>query len=294
MLEQCAVSCQACEQKRRSCDRPADTPPIVAAGGINETMVRILRDFPQYRPTALSRPGGGGKLGAHAPWVITFENFLTAEEREAFKSTCADQFARSLAGDQLSPVRTSYQCWCSQNACERHELTQRVAERISNVTRSPVRYMEPFQVVRYEVGQFYRVHHDQNSGLFTPQGPRVYTFFMYLSTPEVRTARAQRRGGRGGSGGGSWWGRGGCGCRLDVVDAAAGWTWWMRLQAGRGVASQRACRTRTRRQLRAHLTLSLHLACRCISPGRRAAARASPISTRWCLPSPAMRCCGHR
>merc|ERR1711935_331946 len=29
----------------------------------------------------------------------------------------------------------------------------------------------------------YKVHHDQNSGLFTPQGPRVYTFFMYLSTP---------------------------------------------------------------------------------------------------------------
>ena len=27
-------------------------------------------------------------------------------------------------------------------------------------------------------------HHDQNSGLFTPQGVRVYTFFMYLSTPE--------------------------------------------------------------------------------------------------------------
>ena len=81
--------------------------------------------------------------------------------------------------------------------------------------------MEPFQVVRYEVGQFYRVHHDQNSGRFTPQvphtprltprithtvprtschphplsrltrtglwhaaqGARVYTFFMYLSTP---------------------------------------------------------------------------------------------------------------
>ncbi|KAL3925577.1 MAG: hypothetical protein SGPRY_003611 [Prymnesium sp.] len=34
------------------------------------------------------------------------------------------------------------------------------------------------EVVRYDVGQFYRRHHDQNSGLFTPQGPRVY-----LSTP---------------------------------------------------------------------------------------------------------------
>ena len=101
-------------------------------------------------------------------------------------------------------------------------MTQRVAERISNVTRAPVRYMEPFQILKYEVGQFYKTfvaaararplaplrargvgagvqarrvltrprvrrgrHHDQNSGLFTPQGVRVYTFFMYLSTPEA-------------------------------------------------------------------------------------------------------------
>ena len=101
-------------------------------------------------------------------------------------------------------------------------MTQRVAERISNVTRAPVRYMEPFQILKYEVGQFYKTfvaaararplaprrargvgagaqarrvltwprvrrgrHHDQNSGLFTPQGVRVYTFFMYLSTPDA-------------------------------------------------------------------------------------------------------------
>ena len=44
---------------------------------------------------------------------------------------------------------------------------------------------QPFQILKYEVGQFYRQHHDQNSGLFTPQGVRVYTFFMYLSTPEA-------------------------------------------------------------------------------------------------------------
>jgi hypothetical protein len=64
-------------------------------------------------------------------------------------------------------------------------VTQRVAERIANITRSQIRYFEPFQVLKYEVGQFYKVHHDQNSGLFTPQGARVYTFFMYLSTPEA-------------------------------------------------------------------------------------------------------------
>jgi len=82
-------------------------------------------------------------------------------------------------------VRTSSQCWCSNNACERSPLTQAVAHRIANLTMVPhERYFEPFQILRYEPGQFYRVHHDQNCGLFTPQGARVYTFFMYLSTPE--------------------------------------------------------------------------------------------------------------
>mmetsp|Transcript_29658 Transcript_29658/g.80999 ORF Transcript_29658/g.80999 Transcript_29658/m.80999 type:complete len:170 (+) Transcript_29658:994-1503(+) len=60
---------------------------------------------------------------------------------------------------------------------------QVVAERISNLTRAPTRYFEPFQILKYDEGQFYKSHHDQNSGRFTPQGARVYTFFMYLSTP---------------------------------------------------------------------------------------------------------------
>ena len=39
-------------------------------------------------------------------------------------------------------------------------------------------------MVRYEPGQFYKQHHDQNTALWTPQGPRVLTFFMYLNNPE--------------------------------------------------------------------------------------------------------------
>jgi predicted 2-oxoglutarate/Fe(II)-dependent dioxygenase YbiX len=184
MLESCAVSCKACETKRKSCNRPANTPPVVGKNDINETMTRILRDFPQYSPKAISWPGHA-TYGKVAPWVMTLSNFINDEEAEAFTSTCEQHFARSLAGDQLSPVRTSYQCWCSGNECERHPLTRLVADRISNVTRAPVRYMEPFQILKYEPGQFYRAHHDQNSGLFTPQGVRVYTFFMYLSTPDA-------------------------------------------------------------------------------------------------------------
>ena len=39
------------------------------------------------------------------------------------------------------------------------------------------------QVVKYKKGQFYKMHHDQNSALYTPQGARMYTFFLYLKTP---------------------------------------------------------------------------------------------------------------
>ena len=173
-----------CEAKRRRCARPPDTPPAVTPGGITRTMKRILSDFPEYNPRAISQPGG--PHGPKAPWVVTLENFVSDEEVDAFISGCRSHFDRSLAGDQLSPVRTSSQCWCSNNKCAASPLTQAVAHRIANLTQVPgERYFEPFQILQYQPGQFYRVHHDQNSGLFTPQGARLYTFFMYLNTPEA-------------------------------------------------------------------------------------------------------------
>ena len=175
-----------CERKRKRCARPPGLPPAVTSGGITRTMQRILSDFPEYSPRALSQPGG--KHGAEAPWVVTLQNFVSDEEAQAFIDGCSSHFDRSLAGDQLSPVRTSSQCWCDHNACAASPLTQAVARRIANLTNVPdmnQNYFEPFQILKYLPGQFYKVHHDQNSGLFTPQGARLYTFFMYLSTPEA-------------------------------------------------------------------------------------------------------------
>merc|ERR1712118_229435 len=112
-------------------------------------------------------------------------DFLTDEEVSAFIEGCSRSFSRSLAGDVLSPVRTSQQCWCTGNECARDPQTRRVEQRIADMIGGfHTKYFEPFQILKYDPGQFYRVHHDQNSGLFTPQGARVYTFFMYLSTPE--------------------------------------------------------------------------------------------------------------
>lgn len=57
-----------CERKRERCARPPNTPPAVQAGGITQVMQRLLNDFPQYEPHALSYPGG--PYGERAPWIV--------------------------------------------------------------------------------------------------------------------------------------------------------------------------------------------------------------------------------
>lgn len=95
------LSMDGCEAKRRRCARPPDTPALVGPGGVSATMERLLRDFPQYEPRAVSRPSPGDSK----PWVVTLQNFLSAAEVDAFIDGCSRHFARSLAGDELSPVR---------------------------------------------------------------------------------------------------------------------------------------------------------------------------------------------
>ena len=84
------------------------------SGDISRIYKRIMSDFPQYNPKLISDPStpvAKGRSGSAyvPPWVVTLENFLSDEEGEAFVNGCASHFDRSLAGDQLSPVRTSQQ-----------------------------------------------------------------------------------------------------------------------------------------------------------------------------------------
>jgi len=94
----------SCERRRRRCARPHDTPPLVTTGDIDVTMRRILTDFPQYSPRAISRPAEGahGEGERVAPWVITLQDFLSDDEvgpppraaAEPEPSPCAPALAR--------------------------------------------------------------------------------------------------------------------------------------------------------------------------------------------------------
>jgi len=177
--EQCARTCGLCPNtKGRNPPKPREdrcsrdnTTAAVPEGELNRLFERIKAEYPEYEPTFLST----------SPYVLHLKNFISAEEAAAFQSTCKESFERSLAGDQLNPVRTSFQCWCNFGDCFANPLVHRVTRRINNLTNTPYDNGEDLQVVRYEPGQFYRVHHDQNTAVWAPQGPRVLTFFMYLN-----------------------------------------------------------------------------------------------------------------
>lgn len=145
MRHSCALSCGCIVD--RTCQ--GVTPPAKGIGGITAMFERAEKML-ELGPTVHSRD----------PFVVTFDRFVTEAECAAFISSTKSHFERSLAGDVVSPVRTSKQAWCQSgiaSECYTHPLTRRVAERVANVTGVPVENAEFFQVLRYEPGQFYKV-----------------------------------------------------------------------------------------------------------------------------------------
>ena len=128
-----------------------------------------------------------------SPWVITFENFMTEEETTAIVKTVT-KWERSTdtgqmnkfgeTGRVLSQGRTSSNSWCRED-CLADPHVQAVMARIAEVTLVPTENYESFQILRYEVGQKYNMHHDYgHQQRLLACGPRILTFFLYLSDVE--------------------------------------------------------------------------------------------------------------
>jgi hypothetical protein len=88
MLQSCAVACGTCEAKQTGCDRTETAPTLQAGDALDAMFRRALSEFPEHSPTALSTD----------PWVLQFENMVSAEDAAALVGACT-KFERSLAGD---------------------------------------------------------------------------------------------------------------------------------------------------------------------------------------------------
>lgn len=172
MVTECSRSCNSCGST--PCSPYATSVDSSSAADYLETFARAA-GLAEYTPRVLSED----------PWVIVLDTFLSPSEAESVVRVGGHSFERSTEGNNaakaVSDSRTSSSSWCNVPKCEQHEIIKQVKARILSVLRMPEQNCEHLQVLRYEVGQFYKVHHDQSIASRSFEGPRIYTFYMYLS-----------------------------------------------------------------------------------------------------------------
>ena len=182
LVEKCAWTCGACKEHRFDKPMCARAPkggrpaPSVQPGDVNRIFQRIVDEQPGT--TVLSSPATND-----GPWVLAIDDFLTVDECEAVQDAGSESgtgWARSQAGDGVQAARTSSTSWC-KGKCLTNWAVQNVEQRVSALMGGiPMEHAEPMQVLRYETGQYYKQHHDQNSPRASAWGPRMFTVFMYI------------------------------------------------------------------------------------------------------------------
>jgi prolyl 4-hydroxylase len=190
MIMNCPTACKACHLKKNPkirCDRERmgiSTTPAYAPGDMNKMFENIFTNYKQYSPVAVHRD----------PWVVTLDDVIKDDEIDALLYAVRNDFQRSTdtgayndfgaAAKVVSKTRTSNNAWC-RSECENDPLVKRLSERIGEIVGIPQGNFESFQVLKYTEGQYYRSHHDYGSNQRNLAcGPRVLTFFMYLSDVE--------------------------------------------------------------------------------------------------------------
>jgi len=118
------------------------------------------------------------------PRALIYHNFLTPEEVKHIKQLAVTMMRRStVVGPNgttvLDDYRTSYGTFIKRKF---DPVITRIENRIAEWTKIPAVHQEDMQVLRYGIGQEYKVHMDTLSD--DAAGPRIATVLMYLNDPE--------------------------------------------------------------------------------------------------------------
>lgn len=127
------------------------------------------------------------------PWILEVSNFLTDKEVDDILDSVTkwDQSKESGEIDSsgegkaiITAARTSSTFWCNLD-CEKSSPSEQIRHKIVDLLQIPKIHYEPIQLLRYTEGQRFVPHHDFSfQELSLPCGPRVLTFFLYLSDVE--------------------------------------------------------------------------------------------------------------
>lgn len=194
MKVECGPVCSACEALTLDYECPLDPPISQDAwkeGDLNKMFEKLTSEpyKSQYSVEILSSPETNG------PWVIQMDDVVSEKEAwrlielgEELGYERSTEVGRMNADGTLKKVvntqRTSTNAWCD-DICYEDEYASAVIDRLSLLTGINETNSEDLQLLRYETGQKYGVHHD-----FVPMhlkrqsGPRILTFYLYLNDVE--------------------------------------------------------------------------------------------------------------
>ncbi|KAL3781708.1 hypothetical protein HJC23_009926 [Cyclotella cryptica] len=204
MIVNCCESCELKEgfghlldsKVRCTRERLNATIPAWKEGSLDDLFTKWASDnqYVPYHPRVISSPGK--ILGAEhdGPWIMVFDSFLDDDEINAllkgasfgagFQRSTDQGSVISGSGEKekvISTHRTSSNAWCRQE-CEELEGVKRVSSRIEKFTGIPQNNYESFQILKYQVGEYYKSHHDSSSNKDNSvSGHRILTFFLYLN-----------------------------------------------------------------------------------------------------------------
>lgn len=135
---------------------------------------------------------------SYDPYVVQIDNVFTEEEAHQIIKIGERYGGYQPSTDQgetdpdtgvqkqtLSSYRTSNNAWCLPGDCENESIVKTVYERINTITQLPFSNSESLQILKYEPGQYYKIHHDaRQDEEHNLQGTRILTAFVYLNEVE--------------------------------------------------------------------------------------------------------------
>lgn len=190
MIVNCPVSCNACDLRdsKVRCQR--------SSLNISDSRAFTTQTVDSMFSTLKKRLGdkyGNVKVVSTSPWVVVVDDFVSDLESGELlagitvweRSTDAGEMNEFGESGRIPTFgRTSSNAWC-RGPCEKQQHVINLASKISHYTTVPVQNFEAFQVVRYEVGQQYVLHHDYSQHqIGMACGPRILSVLLYLSDVE--------------------------------------------------------------------------------------------------------------
>lgn len=129
------------------------------------------------------------KALSEEPWIVELTNFLNKDEcNHLIKLGENAKMKQSMVGTTFEDSKSDYDSRNSFTSFllkSQDEIVKRIENRCSLLANHPTSHIEPFQIVRYQPGQFFKEHHDyfepKEGDKFVPQYQRTLTIFIYLN-----------------------------------------------------------------------------------------------------------------